>query len=97
MSGMTDRAGTPRCPVTSCSSTPGTSDGLGDPFALPEELCSRLVSRLFPMWLPIDADPRDAFLWCNGRVALPGRARLDGDWGWWSRPIEEWDGTDPDA
>jgi hypothetical protein len=49
------------------------------------------------MWLPIDAAPEDAFLWCNGRTALPDRPRLGPDWGWWSRPLEEWDGTDPDA
>jgi uncharacterized protein (TIGR03083 family) len=71
--------------------------GLGESFALPADLCGRIVPRLFPMWAPIDADPRDAFLWCNGRIALPDRPRQDGDWGWWTRPVEEWDGTDPDA
>ena len=71
--------------------------GLGVPFELPGERCGRVVARLFPMWLPIDAAPQEAFLWCNGRIALPERPRQDGDWGWWSRPLEEWDGTDPDA
>jgi uncharacterized protein (TIGR03083 family) len=71
--------------------------GLGVPFSLPGDLCGRVVSRLFPMWLPIDAAPEDALLWCNGRIALPDRPRLDPDWGWWSRPLEECDGTDPDA
>jgi hypothetical protein len=70
--------------------------GFAEPFALPEDLCKRLVPRLFPMWTPIAGDPRDAFLWCNGRIALPDRPRLSADWGWWSRPIEEFDGTDPD-
>jgi len=97
-SGMTDPSG---YAAMSCDEllvhTWDIGRGLGDPFALPEELCSRLVPRLFPMWLPIEADPRDAFLWCNGRIALPERPRLDGDWGWWSSPVEEWDGTDPDA
>jgi uncharacterized protein (TIGR03083 family) len=71
--------------------------GLGEPLELPASVCERVVSRLFPMWSPIDADPRDALLWCNGRIALQDRPRQDGDWGWWSRPLEEWDGTDPDA
>jgi uncharacterized protein (TIGR03083 family) len=71
--------------------------GLEASFALPEELCTRLVARLFPMWTPIAGDARDAFLWCNGRVALPDRPRQGGDWGWWSAPLEEFDGTDPDA
>jgi uncharacterized protein (TIGR03083 family) len=71
--------------------------GLGETFALPEALAGRVVARIFPMWLPIDAPPDQALLWCNGRIALPERPRLDPDWGWWSRPLDEWDGTDPDA
>lgn len=71
--------------------------GLGESFELPVAVCARVVPRLFPMWMPIDADPRDAFLWCNGRIALPDLPRQSEDWGWWSRPLEEWDGTDPDA
>jgi len=71
--------------------------GLGEPFELPSAVCARVVSRLFPMWMPIEADPREALLWCNGRIALSDRPRQGEDWGWWSRPLEEWDGTDPDA
>jgi uncharacterized protein (TIGR03083 family) len=71
--------------------------GFAVPFELPAALCERLVPRLFPMWAPIAGDPRDAFLWCNGRIPLPDRPRQSGDWGWWSRPLEEFDGTDPDA
>ena len=98
-SGMTDPSG---YAAMSCDEllvhTWDIGRGLGDSVRARLGSCARgWWQRLFPMWLPIDADPRDAFLWCNGRVALPGRARLDGDWGWWSRPIEEWDGTDPDA
>jgi uncharacterized protein (TIGR03083 family) len=70
--------------------------GFDEPFVLPEELCARIVARLFPMWAPIAAEPRDAFLWCNGRVALPDRPRQDGNWGWWSSPLEDFDGADPD-
>jgi uncharacterized protein (TIGR03083 family) len=97
-SGMTDRSG---YSAMSCDEllvhTWDMGRGLGAQFDLPDELCGRVVSRLFPMWLPIDAAPADAFLWCNGRIALPDRPRLGPDWGWWSRPLEEWDGTDPDA
>jgi uncharacterized protein (TIGR03083 family) len=71
--------------------------GLGAGFELPEALCARLVARLFPMWAPIAGDAREVFLWCNGRVALADRPRQGGDWGWWSAPLEEFDGTDPDA
>jgi uncharacterized protein (TIGR03083 family) len=97
-SGMTDRSG---YAAMSCDEllvhTWDVGRGLDAPFELPGELCTRLVSRLFPMWVPIEAPPEDAFLWCNGRIALPDRPRLGPDWGWWSRPLDEWDGTDPDA
>jgi uncharacterized protein (TIGR03083 family) len=97
-SGMTDPGG---YSAMSCDEllvhTWDIGRGLSVPFALPEALCARLVPRLFPMWAPIAGDARDAFLWCNGRIALPDRPRQGGDWGWWSAPLEEFDGTDPDA
>jgi uncharacterized protein (TIGR03083 family) len=97
-SGMTDSGG---YAAMSCDEllvhTWDIGRGLGVAFALPEALCGRLVARLFPMWTPIAGDARDAFLWCNGRVALPDRPRQGGDWGWWSAPLEEFDGTDPVA
>jgi len=97
-SGMTDPTG--YCAMSCDELLVHTWDigrGLGERFELPAAVCARVVPRLFPMWMPIDADPRDAFLWCNGRIALPDRPRQSGDWGWWSRPLEEWDGADPDA
>ncbi len=97
-SGITDRSG---YAAISCDEllvhTWDIGRGLGKPFELPGELCGRVVSRIFPMRVPIDAAPEDAFLWCNGRIALPDRPRLGPDWGWWSRPLEEWEGSDPDA
>jgi len=97
-SGMTDRSG---YSAMACSEllihTWDLGGGLDARFELPAELSGRVVSRLFPMWLPIDARPEDALLWCNGRIALPDRPRLGPDWGWWSRPLEDWDGSDPDA
>jgi uncharacterized protein (TIGR03083 family) len=97
-SGMTDPTG--YCAMACDELLVHTWDigrGLGEPFELPVALCARVVPRLFPMWSPIEPDPRDALLWCNGRIALPDRPRQSEDWGWWSRPLEEWDGTDSDA
>lgn len=97
-SGMTDPSG--YCAMSCDELLVHTWDigrGLGESFELPVAVCARVVPRLFPMWMPIDADPRDAFLWCNGRIALPDLPRQSEDSGWWSRPLEEWDGTDPDA
>jgi uncharacterized protein (TIGR03083 family) len=97
-SGMTDPSG--YCAMSCDEVLVHTWDigrGLGDRFELPASVCARVVPRLFPMWAPIDADPRDALLWCNGRIALPDRQRHGPDWGWWSRPIEEWNGTGSDT
>lgn len=66
--------------------------GLGFAFSPDPDLCARVVARLFP-WAPDHPDPWERLLWCNGRIALPGHERLTEDWWWWSRPLEEWDGT----
>ena len=66
--------------------------GLGVAFAPAPDLCEKVVARLFP-WAPAHPDPWERMLWCNGRMALPGRERLTEDWWWWCRPLEEWDGT----
>ena len=66
--------------------------GLGLPYAPPPEVCARTVARLFP-WAPDHDDPWPLLLWCNGRVALPGSARIGPGWGWWSRPLDEWNGV----
>ena len=66
--------------------------GLGVAFAPASDLCGKVVARLFP-WAPDHHDPWQQLLWCNGRVALPDHERLTGDWWWWCRPLEEWDGT----
>jgi hypothetical protein len=61
-------------------------------FRPPPEVCDRTVRRLFP-WAPEHDDPWERLLWCNGRIALPGQARLGPDWGWWCAPLDEWDGV----
>lgn len=67
------------------------SSGLGVPFAPSPDLCARLIRRLFP-WADPGDDPWATLLWCNGRAALPGVERQE-RWGWWCRPLSEWDGT----
>ena len=64
----------------------------GGSFQPPADLCKKVVERLFP-WAPSDVEPWQVLLWCNGRIALPGRERLDPGWGWQSAPLEEWDGV----
>lgn len=66
--------------------------GLGVTFAPPADLVDRLVERLFP-WAPEHPVPWERLLWCNGRIALPELARQGPDWGWWPRPLSEWDGV----
>lgn len=69
--------------------------GLGLAIRPPDDLCQRILGRVFP-WAPDAAECPDrweAVLWCCGRVALPDRPRLDERWWWHAAPISEWDGT----
>ncbi len=66
--------------------------GLDLAFEPPPDLCERIAARLFP-WAPAVADPWQRLLWCNGRTSLPDAARIGPGWGWWSRPLDEWDGV----
>lgn len=72
--------------------TADCAGGLGIDFRPDPALCARIVARLFP-WAPAEADPWEALLWASGRAPLGDRPRLGPDWSWWSRPLEEWDGT----
>jgi hypothetical protein len=65
--------------------------GLGVAFVPPDDLCARVVARLFP-WAPSDAEPWPTLLWANGRAALGERDRLDLNWAWHCAPLAEWDG-----
>ena len=60
-------------------------------FKPPEDLCGRVLARLFP-WAPTDVGHWDALLWANGRKALPGMGRQDENWRWHCAPLSEWDG-----
>jgi uncharacterized protein (TIGR03083 family) len=66
--------------------------GLGQPFAPPDDVCARVVARLFP-WAPSGSPSWATQLWCNGRTGLPGHMRLGPDWSVQCAPLSEWDGT----
>lgn len=68
--------------------------GLGVAFDPPEQVCARVLARLFP-WAEPGGDERawDLLRWANGRAELPGRPRLGPDWWWHCAPLAEWDGS----
>lgn len=71
------------------------AQGLGLTVHPPDDLCDRVVRRLFP-WVPDSATCPDrwrALLWACGRIALPDRPRLAPDWWTHPAPLAEWDGT----
>jgi uncharacterized protein (TIGR03083 family) len=51
------------------------AQGLQVPFRAPEDLCARVIHRLFPA-APSSLDAWLSLLWCTGRIALPEHARL---------------------
>lgn len=61
------------------------AQGLGVRWEPPDDLCSRVLSRLFPGAL-VDAFPWPALLWATGRTELPDRPRL-AEWRWYSEPL----------
>jgi uncharacterized protein (TIGR03083 family) len=67
--------------------------GLGRAFTPPGDLAAKTLGRLFP-WVPVDGDSWPGLLWANGRIELPGRARLV-RWRWHCAPLHEWDGRAP--
>jgi len=70
--------------------------GLGLSFEPPDDLCRRVVDRLYP-WLADDEPAWQAMLWQTGRIDLPGRESHDDDtWTCLRGPVSEWDGTIPE-
>jgi hypothetical protein len=62
-------------------------------FAPPGDVCAAVLRRIFP-WAPdeqVALDPWQTLLWVNGRTSLGDRPALT-SWGWWCRPLDEWDG-----
>lgn len=58
--------------------------GLGLPWEPPEDLCARVLRRLFRE-VPAEGGRWPALLWATGRIALPGRERLTA-WHWDGTP-----------
>lgn len=56
-------------------------------FRPPEDLCSRVLARLFP-WAPTDVGHWESLLWANGRLALPEMGQ-DKKWRWHCAPLSE--------
>ena len=72
--------------------TADIANGFEIDFRPPEDLCGRVLARLFP-WAPTDVGGWDSLLWANGRVALPGLGLpQDENWRWHCAPLSEWDG-----
>ncbi|MBA9003441.1 maleylpyruvate isomerase N-terminal domain-containing protein [Thermomonospora cellulosilytica] len=60
------------------------AEGLGLAWTPPDDLCARVLARLFPD-APHDTDPWPTLLWATGRAELPGRPRLT-TWRWDGTP-----------
>jgi hypothetical protein len=59
-------------------------EGLGLSWTPPADLCTRVLTRLFPD-APASTDPWLTLLWATGRAELPDRPRLS-DWRWYGAP-----------
>ncbi|MGW2373415.1 maleylpyruvate isomerase N-terminal domain-containing protein [Kitasatospora sp. NPDC001683] len=59
------------------------TQGLGVPWTPPADVCTRVLTRLFPD-VPL-ADPWPTLLWATGRATLPGLP-LRTDWRWYAEP-----------
>ncbi|MEU4496488.1 hypothetical protein AB0F96_24370 [Streptomyces sp. NPDC023998] len=60
------------------------AEGLGLAWDPPADLCSRVLTRLFPD-APEDSAPWPTLLWATGRAELPGHSRLT-TWRWNGAP-----------
>ena len=71
--------------------TADIAGGFGVEFRPPEDLCRRVLARLFP-WATTYDGYWDHLLWANGRIALPGMGHQDENWRWHCAPLSEWNG-----
>ncbi|HET6290438.1 MAG TPA: hypothetical protein VFG15_27285, partial [Amycolatopsis sp.] len=53
----------------------------------PRDICSRVLTRMFPEVDAADVDPWTALLWATARVDLPGRPSRTG-WQWRGAPLD---------
>ena len=68
-----------------------TAHALEIEFPLPEQVCQRTITRVFP-WVSLDLGTPEVLL-----LAVTGRATVHGiphdpEWWWQSAPVAEWDG-----
>jgi len=61
--------------------------GLGIGWVPPEDLCDRVLYRLFPD-APTDTPRWPTMLWATGRGEIEGRERIVGRWRWFAAPRE---------
>jgi hypothetical protein len=66
------------------------AQGLGLALEPPRQVCTRVLTRLFPHAAAdlADLDPWMALLWATGRIALPGHPRV-AHWRWHGAPPAE--------
>jgi hypothetical protein len=67
------------------------AEGLDVDFVPPDDLCGRVLARLFP-WAPADGEGWPTLLWAAGRAPTGSAPRLDSDWWVHSAPLDEWTG-----
>ena len=73
------------CIVETLVHTHDVAEGLSLPWTPPEDLCDRVLARLFPE-APADEHRWTVLLWCTGRADLPGRDRVT-SWKWHGAPL----------
>jgi len=64
--------------------TNDVAQGLGVGWAPPDQLCRRVLDRLFPD-APEDTEPWPTLLWATGRASLPGHPPVT-SWHWYAGP-----------
>ena len=64
--------------------TRDVTQGLGVAWTPPDQLCRRVLDRLFPD-APGDTEPWPTLLWATGRSDLPGYPAVT-SWGWYAGP-----------
>ncbi len=64
--------------------------GLSVSISPPEDLCDRILRRLFP-WSPLDTPRWETLLWITGRGGLENRELIT-NWKALVNPLDEWDG-----
>ena len=74
--------------------TADISAGFEVDFKPPEDLCGRVLARLFP-WVQTNLGYWESLLWANGRIDLPELGPQDVNWRWHCAPLSEWDGQIP--